>query len=41
MASTILEPPDVAATPDQRMWRGHPRGLSTLFLTELWERFSY
>lgn len=21
--------------------RGHPRGLSTLFLTEMWERFSY
>ena len=20
---------------------GHPRGLATLFLTELWERFSY
>src|SRR5215203_3742558 len=20
---------------------GHPRGLSTLFLTEMWERFSY
>jgi len=41
MASTILQPPDVAATPDQRMWFGHPRGLSTLFLTEVWERFSY
>lgn len=22
-------------------WFGHPRGLSTLFFTELWERFSY
>src|SRR3989442_11847674 len=22
-------------------WRGHPRGLTTLFLTEMWERFSY
>jgi len=41
MASVILEPPDVAATPEQQMWFGHPRGLSTLFLTELWERFSY
>jgi POT family proton-dependent oligopeptide transporter len=20
---------------------GHPRGLATLFLTEMWERFSY
>jgi proton-dependent oligopeptide transporter, POT family len=25
---------------DQR-WFGHPRGLSTLFFTEMWERFSY
>ncbi len=23
------------------MWFGHPRGLSTLFFTEMWERFSY
>src|SRR5262245_19464777 len=22
-------------------WMGHPRGLSTLFFTEMWERFSY
>jgi POT family proton-dependent oligopeptide transporter len=22
-------------------WAGHPRGLSTLFFTEMWERFSY
>jgi POT family proton-dependent oligopeptide transporter len=22
-------------------WAGHPRGLSTLFFTEVWERFSY
>ena len=22
-------------------WFGHPTGLSTLFFTELWERFSY
>jgi POT family proton-dependent oligopeptide transporter len=29
----------VAAT-DQK-WFGHPRGLSTLFFTEMWERFSY
>ena len=26
---------------EQKMWFGHPRGLSTLFFTELWERFSY
>src|SRR5215831_7061755 len=24
-----------------RGWLGHPRGLSTLFFTEMWERFSY
>ena len=24
-----------------RKWFGHPRGLSTLFFTEMWERFSY
>lgn len=26
---------------DDKKWFGHPRGLMTLFLTELWERFSY
>jgi len=25
----------------QQTWMGHPRGLMTLFFTELWERFSY
>src|SRR5918996_3199215 len=25
----------------QALWFGHPRGLSTLFFTEMWERFSY
>jgi proton-dependent oligopeptide transporter, POT family len=30
----------VADTP-QRGFFGHPRGLSTLFFTEMWERFSY
>jgi proton-dependent oligopeptide transporter, POT family len=24
-----------------KQWWGHPRGLSTLFFTEMWERFSY
>ena len=28
-------------TPDDRAFFGHPRGLSTLFFTEMWERFSY
>jgi POT family proton-dependent oligopeptide transporter len=27
--------------PPTGSWMGHPRGLSTLFFTELWERFSY
>ncbi|MCA1585327.1 MAG: peptide MFS transporter, partial [Acidobacteria bacterium] len=31
----------MASTPDHSGWMGHPRGLSTLFLTEMWERFSY
>jgi POT family proton-dependent oligopeptide transporter len=29
------------ATADTSGWAGHPRGLSTLFFTEMWERFSY
>jgi POT family proton-dependent oligopeptide transporter len=33
---------DVAvAAPSDRGFFGHPRGLSTLFFTEMWERFSY
>ncbi len=31
----------MASTRDDSGWMGHPRGLSTLFLTEMWERFSY
>ncbi|MDQ2899684.1 MAG: peptide MFS transporter [Acidobacteriota bacterium] len=30
-----------AAVDKDRSFFGHPRGLSTLFFTELWERFSY
>ena len=30
-----------AMTTSTAQWFGHPRGLSTLFFTELWERFSY
>ncbi len=29
------------ASPSEKTWFGHPRGLSTLFFTEMWERFSY
>jgi POT family proton-dependent oligopeptide transporter len=32
---------ETAVTPQEGGWFGHPRGLSTLFLTELWERLSY
>lgn len=29
------------SSPQQATWFGHPRGISTLFFTEMWERFSY
>ena len=32
----VLEQPN-----STKSWFGHPAGLSTLFFTELWERFSY
>jgi POT family proton-dependent oligopeptide transporter len=35
---TELEEANITETPD---FAGHPRGLGTLFFTELWERFSY
>ncbi len=31
----------MAADASQKTWFGHPVGLSTLFFTEMWERFSY
>ena len=37
LAGTVS--PAIAAA--DRQWFGHPRGLSTLFFTEMWERFSY
>ena len=38
-----MTPPttQVAGPGDRAGWAGHPRGLSTLFFTEMWERFSY
>lgn len=33
--------PEAAIVPGDRSFFGHPRGLSTLFMTEMWERFSY
>ena len=35
--ATDYTPPDA----EGRGFFGHPRGLSTLFFTEMWERFSY
>jgi POT family proton-dependent oligopeptide transporter len=32
---------EAIVTPQERGFFGHPRGLSTLFFTEMWERFSY
>lgn len=32
---------DAVVAPHDRAFFGHPRGLSTLFFTEMWERFSY
>ena len=33
--------PHMATDAPQKIWFGHPAGLSTLFFTEMWERFSY
>ncbi|MBA3556977.1 MAG: peptide MFS transporter [Gemmatimonadaceae bacterium] len=38
IASTATDTPTPSA---DRSFFGHPRGLSTLFFTEMWERFSY
>ena len=43
---TSFQPPPPPPLPDStaandRGFFGHPRGLSTLFFTEMWERFSY
>jgi POT family proton-dependent oligopeptide transporter len=35
------ERPSATTATDDRAFFGHPRGLSTLFFTEMWERFSY
>src|SRR4051794_27951955 len=37
----MVSPAAAAATPSDTGFFGHPRGLSTLFFTEMWERFSY
>jgi POT family proton-dependent oligopeptide transporter len=40
MSEPASTPPNEAAL-DTGGWAGHPLGLSTLFFTEMWERFSY
>ncbi|MBI1967459.1 MAG: peptide MFS transporter [Gemmatimonadetes bacterium] len=41
MTNASPPPPAALAGADTAGWAGHPRGLSTLFFTEMWERFSY
>ena len=38
-AATLDQPPRAPA--EDRRFFGHPRGLATLFFTEMWERFSF
>ena len=40
MTAPLTAAPGVGTARDTRFF-GHPRGLSTLFFTEMWERFSY
>src|SRR6267378_6269144 len=40
-SSDVMPAPAAVANPYDRSFFGHPRGLSTLFMTEMWERFSY
>src|SRR5689334_1333220 len=40
-SSTTLGAPSSTTVDVDRGFFGHPRGLSTLFFTEMWERFSY
>ncbi len=39
--ATITQPSEAAPAGTDTSFFGHPRGLSTLFFTEMWERFSY
>jgi POT family proton-dependent oligopeptide transporter len=39
--SMPMRAPDPEPSAGDRAFFGHPRGLSTLFFTEMWERFSY
>ena len=39
--ATDSPPPALDEITSDRGFFGHPRGLATLFFTEMWERFSY
>ena len=41
MSSTAESINNSGLNADNQGFGGHPRGLPTLFLTEMWERFSY
>ncbi|MEE1784269.1 oligopeptide:H+ symporter [Streptomyces sp. SP17BM10] len=41
MASTLQDAGVTSASPSGKTFLGHPRGLATLFMSEMWERFSY
>ena len=41
MATAPRRPAESAAAPSDTAFFGHPMGLSTLFFTEMWERFAY
>jgi POT family proton-dependent oligopeptide transporter len=41
MADPVAPSAVPGVSPHDRAFFGHPRGLSTLFFTEMWERFSY
>ncbi len=41
MATAVAHPAPPSEAPHDTAFFGHPRGLSTLFFTEMWERFSY
>ncbi|HEX2164647.1 MAG TPA: peptide MFS transporter [Thermoanaerobaculia bacterium] len=41
LAPEAAAPHSAAAAAQRWQWFGQPRGLSTLFFTEMWERFSY
>ncbi|WP_405497518.1 peptide MFS transporter [Streptomyces sp. NBC_00096] len=41
MSAALTSPSPPAPSPAGKGFLGHPRGLATLFMTEMWERFSY